>query len=208
MRIGVIGCGQMGQTLGQLWSNTGHDLLFGTRNPKRVADWIDSVGIDAKYGTYSNAVEYGDVVLLATIWSDTKSAIEMVGSFKGKILIDCTNPEGKDGLVIGFTTSGAEEIAKWVSDAKVVKAFNHIYGSMLMKGSRFGTDNPSIFYCGDDIESKKIVADLAREIGLDPIDTGELKVARYLEPLAGLWVQLASVMKLGGENIGLRFLHR
>lgn len=208
MRIGVIGSGQMGQTLGQLWSNTGHDLLFGTRNPKRVADWINSVGIDAKYGTYSNAVEYGDVVLLATIWSDTKSAIEMVGSFKGKVLIDCTKPEGKDGLVIGFTTSGAEEIAKWVSDAKVVKAFNHIYGSMLMKGSRFGTDNPSIFYCGDDIESKKIVADLARGIGLDPIDAGELKVARYLEPLAGLWVQLASVMKLGGENIGLRFLHR
>ncbi len=210
MRIGIIGSGKMGRTLGKLWSDIGHDVLFGSRDPSRVDKWIDSNGVHAKSGTYSNATGFGDVVLLSTIWSDTKSAIQSAGSLEEKILIDCTNPEDQNEhrLVIGFSTSGAEEIEKWASGAKVVKAFNHIYGTMLEVGSQFGSQNASIFYCGNDLEAKKVVADLAREIGLDPVDAGELRNARYVEPLAGLWVQLARVKKWGGENIGLKFLHR
>jgi predicted dinucleotide-binding enzyme len=208
MKIGIIGSGEMGRTLGLLWLQCGHDILFGTRDFKRVADWLKSDGLGGKVGTYSDAVGFGDVVLLTTRWSETKGAIETAGSLKGKILIDCTNPEGKDGLVIGFTSSGAEEVAKWASGTKVVKAFNHIYGSMLRTSPQFGDHNASIFYCGDDNKAKRIVADLAKEIGLDPVDSGELKIARYIEPLSALCVNQASKMKWGGENIGLKFLHR
>jgi predicted dinucleotide-binding enzyme len=208
MNIGIIGSGEMGRTLGQLWSKAGHDILFGSRNPQRVAEWIDEVNINARYGTYLQAADHGDVVLLSTIWSDTESAVKAAGSFDGKILIDCTNPEGKDGLVLGHTTSGAEEISGWIHGGSIVKAFNHIYGSMLRIGPQFEGDTVTIFYCGDDNESKKIAASLAGEIGLDAVDAGELKVARYLEPLSALYVHLVSAMNWSGDNIGLKFLRR
>jgi predicted dinucleotide-binding enzyme len=208
MKIGIVGSGEMGKTLGQLWMLKGHNVLFGSRDPERVTEWIKTNDVKARSGTYNEASNYGKIVLLATNWSDTKNALEAVNSLVDKILIDCTNPEIKDGLVVGFDTSGAEEIAKIAKGAKIVKAFNHIYGSMLKKGTRFGKDNASIFYCGDDLNSKEIVAQLAREIGLEPIDAGELKSARYLEPLAALWVKLAGDMKWGGANIALKFLQR
>jgi len=208
MRIGIIGSGEMGRTLGRLWALKGHQVLFGSRNPGRVIEWINSNDIQAKGGTYSEAYDYGEIILLATNWSETRKALESVNSIENKIIIDCTNPEGKDGLVLGFDSSGAEEIAGIAKGAKVVKAFNHIYGSMLIRGTRFGKDSASIFYCGNDPDSKEIAAKLAREIGLEPIDAGDLKSARYLEPLAALWVKLAGDMKWGGENIGLKFLHR
>ena len=208
MEIGIIGSGEMGKTLGQLWTLKEHKVLFGSRNPDRVNKWIKTSDIKATSGTYNEASKYGEIVLLATTWSDTNNALAEANSLAGKILIDCTNPESKDGLVVGLDTSGAEEIAKIAKGAKIVKAFNHIYGSMLKKGTKFGKDNASIFYCGDDLDSKEIVAKLAREIGLEPIDAGELKSARYLEPLAALWVKLAGDMELGGANIALKFLQR
>jgi len=130
---------------------------------------------------------------------------------KGKILIDCTNPEDPNNNyqhVIGFDTSAAEDIASWAAGAKVVKAFNHIYGSMLEASPQFGSQNASIFYCGDDLEAKKIVAEIAIRIVLDPVDAGDLRSTRFIEPLAALWVHLAGEMKLGGENIALKFLRR
>jgi len=208
MEIGIVGSGEMGRTLGQRWTLKEHKVLFGSRNLDKVNEWIKKNDVKATSGTYNEASNYGKIVLLATTWSDTKNALEAVNSLAGKILIDCTNPESKDGLVVGLDTSGAEEIAKIAKGAKIVKAFNHIYGSMLTKGTKFGKDSASIFYCGDDLDSKKIVAKLAREIGLEPIDAGELESARYLEPLAALWTKLARDLEWGGANIGLKFLHR
>lgn len=211
MKIGIIGSGSMGQALGQCFANAGHDILFGTRIVERIAKWVDAEGIKASYGTYADAANFGDVILLVTSWDDTQAAIESAGSLEGKILIDCSNPAGADGFYhigTGRIASGAEDIAKWALGAKVGKAFNHIYGSMLLAGTQFDGNQPTIFYCSDNDEAKKVIVGLAKEIGLDPVDVGALKNARYLEPLAGLTAHLGEGMKLGGENIGLRFLHR
>ena len=201
----------MGQALGHCFANAGHTILFGTRTPQRVAEWIDSEGIKASCGTYADAAQFGDIILLVTGWAGTQAAIDAAGSLEGKILIDCTNPDGADGchhIAHGRTVSGAEDVAKWASGAKVVKAFNHIWGSMLLAGTQFDDNQPTVFYCGDDDETKKVIADLAREIGLDPVDVGDLKSARYLEPLGGLAAHLGEDMKWCGENIGIKFLHR
>lgn len=211
MKIGIIGSGSMGQALGQCFAKAGHSILFGTRTPRRIAEWIDAEDIKASYGSYADAVQFGDIILLVTGWANTQAAIEAAGSLGGKILIDCTNPAGADGyyhIANGRIVSGAEDVAKWALGAKVGKAFNHIYGSMLLAGTQFGDSRPTVFYCSDDDEAKKVIADLAREIGLDPVDVGTLKNARYLEPLAGFVAHLGEDMKWGGENIGLKFLHR
>lgn len=140
MHIGIIGSGTMGRTLGELWAKTGHDILFGSRDPQRVAEWLATTGVAAGHGTYADAVAFGDAVLLATHWEETQAAIEAAGALDGKLLIDCTNPELSNPyrLAVGHTTSGAESIAGWAQGAKVVKAFNHIYGSLLRAGATFG----------------------------------------------------------------------
>jgi 8-hydroxy-5-deazaflavin:NADPH oxidoreductase len=211
MKIGTIGSGSMAQSLGQVIVKAGHEIMFGTRDQQRLSESLKSKGIDAETGTYSEATQFGDVILLVTSWGDTQSAIAAAGSLEGKILIDCSNPDGADGCYHtgnGRTISGSEEIANWASGAYVVKAFNHVYGSMLIEGTQFGDDKASIFYCGNDEQAKSVVAGLAKGIGLELIDVGTLKSARYLEPLAGLMAHLGENMKWGGENIAFKFLHR
>lgn len=214
MEISTIGSGSMAQSLGQSFLKAGHNVMFGTRDQEKLSDSLTDKLRDAKTGTYSEAAKFGDVVLIVKGWSEITDAVGGVAEdLKNKMVIDCSNPEGHDEvngyhLVVGHNTSGAEEIAKIIPDAKMVKTFNHVYGSMLKKGTIFGENRASVFYCGDDEKAKEVVASLAKDIGLDPIDAGGLKVARVLEPLAALLVELAENQKWGGENIAFKLLQR
>jgi 8-hydroxy-5-deazaflavin:NADPH oxidoreductase len=160
--------------------------------------------VTARSGSYAETAHFGDLVLLATRWAETPAALQAAGSLAGKILVDCANPSGADGLYHvgdGRERSGAEEIAEWASGAKVVLALNRVYGSMLLAGTEFGDERPTVFYWGDDVDAKAVVAQLLANVGLDPVDAGALKHARYLEPLAGFMAHL-------GENIAYKRLRR
>lgn len=198
MQIGIIGTGNMGGNLGRLWAAKGHRIMFGSRDPHKTLPALSNkqVGI----GTIADGAKFGEAVLLATPWHATQEIIQHAGSLEGKILIDCTNPLTPDfmSLTLGFNTSGAEEIAKWAPGARVVKAFNSIAAGVLSKPN-FGAQPATAFYCGDDASAKKVVAQLAAEIGFEAIDVGSLKNARLLEPLALLFVQLAFGQGMGPE---------
>ncbi|RJP76060.1 MAG: F420-dependent NADP oxidoreductase [Candidatus Zixiibacteriota bacterium] len=189
MDIGIIGTGNMGRTLGEIWASREHKILFGSRDPAKGREAAAQAGHEATSGSYADAVQFGRAVLLATPWWGTPEAILEAGSFQGKILIDCTNPLLPDysGLALGFDTSGAEEIARAAAGARVVKAFNAI-GFKNLRNPFYGPLKADAYYCGDDPEAKLVVAELAREVGLEPIDAGPLQNARLLEPLAMLWV--------------------
>jgi 8-hydroxy-5-deazaflavin:NADPH oxidoreductase len=102
--------------------------------------------------------------------------------------------------VVGTTTSGAEEIAKLVPNAHVVEAFLNVFAGILQSGTMlFGADVPSVFYCGDDASSKSAVAKLITDIGLEPVDSGPLKNARFVEPTAMLVLQLGAFLGMGKE---------
>jgi NADPH-dependent F420 reductase len=199
MKIGVIGTGNMGDGLGRLWASRGHKVMFGSRNPESVRTMagitpnISSASVEA-------ATRHGEVILLAVPWNGVESSIRSAGSFSGKILIDCTNPltENFMDLVVGFNTSGAEEIAKLATGAKVVKAFNTVSSVILAKPA-FNSIAATVFYCGDDAEAKKVTAKLISDLGFEPIDAGPLKMARYLEPMAQLFIQLAFSQNMGSE---------
>lgn len=103
-------------------------------------------------------------------------------------------------LVVGHSTSGAEEIAKMASGAKVVKAFNHVYAQIIHSSPQFGNRKANVFIAGDDIEAKQTVANLIKDIGFEPVDSGPLQNARYLEPLAELCVQLAYAQGKGTDQ--------
>ena len=100
-------------------------------------------------------------------------------------------PEGlQQGLVIGHTTSGAEQIAQWGVGAHVVKAFNTT-GWQNMANPLYGSQGLTMLLCGDKAEPKRVVAVLANQLGFEPVDVGPLKSARYLEALAMLWIDMA-----------------
>ncbi len=198
MKIAVIGSGNVGGTLGKILAQKGHDVTFGARDPQseKIKSLLSSISGNARADSIPGAVADADVVILATPWDAAQDAIAQAGNLTGKVLIDTINPVGLNpeglsrGLVIGHTTSAAEEVAKWATGARVVKAFNNI-GANCFGNTQFGSVTATAFICGDDADAKKVVTILAQDVGFEVVDTGPLAQARLLEPLAMLWISLA-----------------
>ena len=192
MRIGILGAGNVGATLGQLWARAGHVIHFGVRAPKKITDLVTR--LDARAGTPAEAAGE-DVLLLAVPWSATPQVLAAAGDLRGKVLIDATNPlrAGLTGLALGPDTSAAEEIARLAPAARVVKAFNTIGMQTLLRGTLVADG----YLCGDDASAKELVSGLCVDAGLRPLDCGPLSAARMLEPLAWLWIHLAHRVGLG-----------
>jgi predicted dinucleotide-binding enzyme len=208
MRIGIIGAGSVGGTLGRGWARAGHEVTFGVRNAAdpKSAKLGEETG--AKVASVPEAAAFGEVVVLATPWEATQEAVKNAGNLAGKIVFDCTNPLAPQlaGLTHGFETSGGEQVASWAPGARVVKIFNTI-GANNMADPDFHGVAASMFYCGDDAEAKAAGARLAADLGFDPVNAGALDQARLLEPLALLWIRLAYVQKMG-RDIGFKLMKR
>jgi 8-hydroxy-5-deazaflavin:NADPH oxidoreductase len=129
-----------------------------------------------------------------------KGAIQAAGNLAGKVVVDCTNPLKPDftGLALGYTTSGAEQVAEWAKGAKVFKAFNQT-GFNIMGNPAFDGQRAVIFVCGDDDAQKPTVLKLATDIGFEAIDAGSLVIARLLEPYGMLWIHLAYAQGMGRD---------
>lgn len=206
MNIGIIGAGNVGGALGKSWAKAGHQIKFGVRNPDdpKHRGLLDACGSKAGIGTNSQAAAFGDVVVLATPWDATQPALAECGDFKGKVLVDCTNPlkfspaTGLE-LAVGHTISGGETVAQWAPSARVVKAFNTYGFENFADASypKYGGLKPVMFLAGDDADARKRVSQLAADIGFQPLETGNLKIARLLEPTGMLWIHLATVQKMG-----------
>jgi predicted dinucleotide-binding enzyme len=210
MRIAVIGIGMVGGTLGRRWAQEGHEVMFGVREPssEKVGQLLADAGGNARAGSVAEAAAFCEVLVLATPWSGTEDAVRKAGGLSGKVVLDCTNPLKPDmsGLAVGCETSAAEQIAAWAPGARVVKIFNTT-GFKNMDDPKFGDDRVTMFYCGDDAESKKVAAGLAEDLGFEPVDAGPLSEARSLEPLALLWIHLAYVQKMG-PGIAFKLIRR
>lgn len=203
MRIGTIGTGNMGRSLGSAWTRAGHDVMFGSREAEKGGAVARAAGGAARSGSYAEAARFGEVVLLATPWQGTEAAVRGAGSLEGKVLLDCTNPLAPDfsSLVVGHTSSAGEEVARWARGARVVKGFNAISSVHIDATPRTGfPEAPSVFYAGDDGDAKGTVRLLITDLGLDPVDAGPLTSARWLEPLAMLWVFLAYALGQGPQT--------
>ncbi len=209
MKIAIIGSGHVGSALGKRWAMSGHQVIFGSRDPKsaKIQDLAHSIGAHA--GSIHMAANTADVIVLATLWGEaTAAAIQAAGDLSSRIVVDATNPltEGLQGLAIGCTTSAAEQVAEWATGARVVKAFNST-GAGNMLDPNYDGQAATLFICGDADEAKRVVAELAGELGFDVVDVGVLSMARALEPLALLWVRLAYVQGMG-PNIAFKLLKR
>ena len=207
MKIGIVGSGNVGATLGRRFAQLGHSVAFGTRRPES-AEMAELARLPhSRVVSQAEAAQASEIIVLATPWPATREAVQGLGNLAGKILLDCTNPlrPSLDGLEVGNNSSGGEMVAQWAAGARVVKIFNSI-GSNVMQNPDFNGQPATLFYCGDDAAAKDTARNLAAALGFDPVDAGPLRQARVLEALALLWVSLAYSGL--GRDIAFRLVRR
>lgn len=197
MKIGILGTGDVGQALGIGFATLGHDVKMGSRDPdqEKIKAWVNKAGAKASAGTFAEAAAFGELAVLCTIWTGAENAIRQAGPdhLAGKVVIDTTNPLDFSGgippkLAIGHTDSAGEQVQRWLPHSRVVKAFN-IVGSGHMFKPSFPGGPPDMFICGDDDPAKATVTGLLKTFGWPVIDIGGIECARYLEPLAMVWIR-------------------
>jgi len=189
MDITIIGPGKMGRAIGTRAVAGGHSVTFVGRTPESAQEAAEEVKASAQQGaqvTTANLdeVELGDVVVLA-VWygSNIEIAKQLGAKLKGKTVVDIANPLNStyDGLATAPDSSSAEDVAKAVdAEAKVVKAFNTTYAGTLLAGEVDG-EPLDVFIAGDDEDAKSRVAQLVKDSGMRPVDTGLLHRARQIE---------------------------
>ncbi len=208
MNIGIIGAGNMGSGLGKIWAQNGHRLMFSySRDTTKLEKIAQLIGSNASVGTPAEAVQFADVVVLSVPYGAIEDALKAAGSL-GKILFSIVNALLPDmsGMAVGTTTSAAEEITKLAINACVVEALPVFAEVLTSESRRFGDQQATVFYTGDDQQAKQVVADLLRELDVEPIDAGALKNSRYVEPAMMLLIQLAYAQQLG--QVGFKLLRR
>lgn len=208
MKIGIIGTGDVGGTLGMRWRKKGHEIMFGIRDRQsQNVQKLIQMNKNLEFGDIMETVAFGDVIVLAVPWTSVEETILRAGNLSNKILIDPTNPLTPDlkGLALD-NSSAAEKISNLAKSAKVVKAFNMI-GAKTLNNLIFDSQRADVFICGDNSYAKQIVRELAIDIGFDVVDVGPLLNARMLEYLALLWIELAFRQQLG-PNIAFKLLRR
>ena len=204
----------MGTALGTLWAQGGHAVSFSySRDATKLRRLASSAGKGARAASVAEAVSECEALLLAVRWAQLDDVIAASGgaaAFKDRVVISCSLPMTPDdtALAIGHTTSGAESVAGRLPSAHLVAAFNTIPSELLhAEVLRDVPERPAVVYCSDDARAKRVAATLATDAGLDPIDAGPLRVARYLEPFGLLVAQLAYDQGLGPE-LGYRLVTR
>ncbi|HWJ96337.1 MAG TPA: NADPH-dependent F420 reductase [Telluria sp.] len=187
MKVTIVGAGNMGKGFVKQLSGAGHQVTLTARDLAKAqalaSDYANVTVLPA-----GQALGDADVVIVATGYADAVAALQSLGNLDGRVVVDITNPLTADymGLTIGHATSAAEEIAKAVPGAHVVKAFNTVFASVLAEGPQVAGQRVPVFYASDSEQGRALVRSLVDSIGFAPVDAGPLKNARYLEPVAGL----------------------
>ncbi len=199
MKIGVLGTGVVGQTIGSRLVQLGHDVMMGSRhpdNPKAIA-WAKEEGHHASFGTFANAAAFGETLFNCTLGTASLEALRLAGTanLDGKVLVDTANPLDYSTpvwtLTVSNTDSLGEQIQREFPKARVVKTLNTV-NSNLMVDPRKLSERTDIFVSGNDTEAKAVVISILRDwFGWKSvIDLGGIETSRSVEMYVLLWQHL------------------
>jgi predicted dinucleotide-binding enzyme len=186
MKIGVIGSGHIGGTIGGLWVKAGHPVLFSSRHPEELKDLVAGLGSLAQAGTVDQAIAFGDALLIAVPYGALPQiGREHAAGFKGKVMLDaCNAVAGRDGQAladeverdgIGVTSQ------KYLPNTRLVRAFNTMGYMVFAKEANRPDPKLAIPIAGDDPEAVKVAEALVRDAGFDPVVVGKLADARKFQ---------------------------
>lgn len=188
MNIGIIGSGNVGGTLGELWVKAGHHVMFSfSRDLERLRILASQIGDNATSGTPAEAANFGDVILFAPNFWSAETAIAQAGSLAGKIVIDTTNPYRwgeEEGLIrmVHESISGVETLQKLMPGARLVKAYSSFRPTALHQLAAGPVEKRvAVAIATNDTAAKAIVAQLAEDSGGRPFDLGSLDNANLME---------------------------
>jgi predicted dinucleotide-binding enzyme len=209
MKIGMLGTGAVGQTVGTRLVAMGHDVMMGARaaDNEKVLGFAQRTG--GKAGTFAEAAAHGDMVINGTR-GDTSLAMlsGLAAELRGKILLDVSNPlDFSQGfpphLTVSNTDSLAEQIQRALPDTFVIKSLNTVNCAVMIEPSRV-PGHHSVFVSGHDRHAQGRVMDFLRSLGwVSIIDLGDITSARAAEQLLPLWVRLLGVLGTADFNIAV-----
>jgi len=178
MRIGVIGSGHIGGTIGGLLVKAGHPVLFSSRHPEELKDLVAGLGANAQAGTVDQAIAFGDALLIAVPYGALPQIGQTYGAaLKGKIVLDaCNAVAARDGTIadeverdgIGVTSQ------KYLPGTRLVRAFNTMSYMIFAREANRADPKLAVPIAGDDPEAVQIAAGLIRDAGFDPVVVGKL----------------------------------
>jgi predicted dinucleotide-binding enzyme len=185
LKIGVIGSGHIGGTIGGLWVKAGHPVKFSSRHPEELKDMVTGLGPLASAGTVADAVAFGDVIFIAVPYGALPQIGKDLGDvLKSKVVLDaCNAVSARDGSIaeeveqngIGVTS------AKYLNAPRLVRAFNTMSYMIFAKEAHRPDPKLAIPIAGDDQEAVRTAEQLVRDAGFDPVLVGKLADARKFQ---------------------------
>ena len=192
MKIAFIGYGNVGYALASNLSKKGHDIVIAYDDEYRPR--VSKILLENPTFSVSpvqHAIDISEITILATPFKFNEEILTPI-DFKGKVLVDCTNPVGR-GITHGLESkiSGAEKVQQWSKNAKVVKSYS-IYGYENLENSRFPDYDikPVMMIAGNDVDAKEVVRQLNNDLGFETLDVGDLSQSLHLEHMTLLWVNM------------------
>jgi len=210
MKIGVLGTGMVGETIGSRLIQLGHEVQMGSRssNNEKACAWVQKAGARASQGTFADAAKFGELVFNCTKGEKSVEALRAAGkeNLKGKVLIDLANPldlNNQGTLLFCNTDSLGERIQAAFPNTKVVKTLNTMWcGIMLNPRMLKGTHN--VFLAGNDQSAKSQVVELLTSFGWqndEIVDLGDIRGARGTEMILPLWLRIYQPKGSGAFNL-------
>lgn len=192
LKIGIVGSGRIGGTLGELWLKAGHEVMFSSLDIEHDKALAARLGGRARAGTPGEAAAFGEVLLIAVPYSALPQlGRDLANSIRGKPVLDACNPiPGRDGDIATWAREKGAGLAsaELLPGARLVRAFNAIGYSRLPEIAKRRGERVGMPMAGDDPSAIKAASRLVRETGFEPVVIGPLAMGRYLipgTPLAG-----------------------
>jgi predicted dinucleotide-binding enzyme len=185
MKIGIIGAGRIGSTIGGLWVKAGHEVMFSDRDPEQVKRAIEGLGPRARSGSVPEAVAFGDAVLIAVPYGALPAIRDQVGAqLKGKVVIDPNNPiPSRDGEVGARAREKGAGVstAALLPGARVARAFNSWGYSTMAREANRAAPRMAIPVAADDPVAMKVGMQLVADAGFDPVNAGSLAASKAFD---------------------------
>ena len=202
LKIGIIGSGNIGSTLGEFWIKAGHEVLFSSRHPEQLQGLVNRLGPRAHAGTTREAATFGDVILVSVPYAALPGiGQDLANELPGKIVLDTCNPvPNRDGKMAEEARAKGTGIAspEYLRGVRLVRAFNTLNYQRLRSIADRPGERVAIPIAGDDKAAIEMASRLVQDAGFDPVLVGPLSTAKQFDQGGPLYGKVISAREMRG----------